>query len=196
MNTLSAKVILYDLLSMIIPGYLVLFLIIKAFLPDFTWCYDNVTFGVVAFAISSIVGLAIHWSAKLVFRSLRNCDCLVNKAKENVNKSHLRSDKPVTGDNVSYYDAYYFASRFAWSSVPVLEAQYSFLRSAIIVEVLYMLFGCKAFSCPYLLSVVAGLLIVTILLMLSVLRETHVRIWEDYAYIEQRRKSNGDDETY
>ena len=191
MSTLSTKASLYDLLSMIIPGYLVLFLLHQSFFQQMAWHYDDVTFGVVTFAISYIVGILIHLVAKAVFSSLRNRECLVSKAKDYVNKKLLQTkDVRMIEENVSYYEAYYIASRYAWSSVPILEAQYSFLRSALIVELLYLVFGCKVFSCPCILSFIAVLGVITIFLMLYLLYKTHIRIWEDYAYITQAAHSS------
>lgn len=192
MNTLSTKTSLYDLLSMIIPGYLLLFLLQKIFLQSCSWPYDEVTFGVFTFAASYIVGMALHWLSKCLFCKLRNCECLISKAKEKVN-NNLRNQNKSTIESEDYYTAYYIASSYAWSSVPILEAQYSFLRSAVIVELLYLILGCSAFSCPCFFSFVALLLVLTIGLMLYVLFETHIRIWEDYYYITQSNPSTNDE---
>lgn len=138
MNTLSTKTSLYDLLSMIVPGYLVLFLLHKAFFQQCIWRSDEMTFGIAAFAVSYIVGLALHWFSKLVFHPLRNCECLVSKAKDKVNRDLVKNGNPKI-ETKDYYEAYYAASKYPWSSVLILEAQYSFLRSAVIVELLYLI---------------------------------------------------------
>lgn len=181
MNTLSTKSSLYDLLSMIIPGYLVIFLFHEAFFQHCKWIYDDVTFGITAFAVSYIVGLALHWFSKQVFRTLRNCKCLTSMARDKVNKVLEREGKTKI-ETEDYYEAYYAASNYVWSSVPVLEAQYSFLRSAVIVEVLYLILGCKAFDCSCVISFLAILLVITVLIMIAILFETHKRVWEDYYY--------------
>ena len=68
------------------------------------------------------------------------------------------------------------------SSLSVLEAQYSFLRSMVIVGMLYLVFGCLGFG-VFILSGVAILAILSFMIMIVILRKIHYVVWEDSHYI-------------
>ena len=67
MTSLMNRVGLYDLLSMVIPGYLTVFLFWRVFGSDQPWPYDPLTYGIAAFCVSYIVGIIIHYLARFVF---------------------------------------------------------------------------------------------------------------------------------
>ena len=179
MNGLTTKVSLYDLLSMIIPGYLFLYLLKRAFFSEYSQTCDESTYLIVVFSCSYIIGLAIHYIAKLIFKSLRNNKCIITRTREkfyNLNNVSIESKKDILSE---YMDSYYIASKYNWSSIPVLEAQYSFLRSMILVELAYLLLGCKASLSICQMSIIALVLIITLILMIKILYDTSYRVWED-----------------
>lgn len=82
-----------------------------------------------------------------------------------------------------YYAAYYRISMsYCSSSLSILEAQYSFLRSMVIVGILYLMFGCLGFG-VFILSGIAILGILSFVIMIVILRKIHYVVWEDNHYI-------------
>lgn len=94
MTSLITKGSLYDMLSIIIPGYLVYFLLNVIFLSKLsvfnkTLVNDDVFASVViVFVISYIVGMVIHLFSKRVFGFLKFNECLARKAY-----SAIKNDK-------------------------------------------------------------------------------------------------------
>lgn len=190
MNGFLSKVTLFDLLSMIVPGYLVLFLMSHCFLDCPVWHYDELTFYVAAFTISYIVGMLIHYFARFIFSYLRNNECMIKSAMRRFNHSQKNMkqkehEADLSHENLmeEYYAAYYRVSMgYCSSSLSVLEAQYSFLRSMVIVGMLYLVFGCLGFG-VCILSGIAILVILSFLMMIVILRKIHYVVWEDNYYI-------------
>lgn len=193
MNGFLSKVTLFDLLSMIAPGYLILFLISHCILKCTVWPYDDLTFYVTAFTVSYIVGMFIHYLSRFIFHCLRNNECLIKSARRRFILSKKNEEqKDLESENIDcntlmrkYYDAYYVVSmRYSSSTLSVLEAQYSFLRSMVVVGILYLVVGCFGF-CAYILSCVAILVVFSSLMMIVILSKIHYAVWEDYHYISQ-----------
>lgn len=190
MNGMFSRVTLFDLLSMIVPGYLLLFLFELIFIPDVKWQYDELTFGIVTFAVSYIVGIALHYLARFVFSCLRNNEWLISKTNNRVKADLTKRENTKHASEQSaimimsdYYKAYYTVTKFyPASSLQILEAQYSFLRSMLIVGLFYILLGCKVL-CACILSGIAALILLSILLMIVILRKIHYVVWEDSHYI-------------
>lgn len=190
MNGFLSKVTLFDLLSMIVPGYLVLFLISRCFIDIPVWPYDELTFYVATFTVSYIIGMLIHYLARFIFNCLRNNECLIKSARKrfyrfqkNAKQKEHETDLKHETLMEEYYAAYYRVSMsYCSSSLSVLEAQYSFLRSMVIVGILYLVFGCLGFG-VFILSGVAILAILSFVIMIVILRKIHYVVWEDSHYI-------------
>lgn len=190
MNGFLSKVTLFDLLSMIVPGYLVLFLISRCFIDIPVWPYDELTFYVATFTVSYIIGMLIHYLARFIFNCLRNNECLIKSARKRFYRfqKNAKQEEHETDLNhetlmEEYYAAYYRVSmNYCSSSLSVLEAQYSFLRSMVIVGILYLVFGCLGFG-VFILSGAAILAILSFVIMIVILHKIHYVIWEDSHYI-------------
>lgn len=190
MNGFLSKLTLFDLLSMIVPGYLVLFLISRCFIDSPVWPYDELTFYVATFTVSYIIGMLIHYLARFIFYCLRNNECLIKSARrrfyrfqKNAKQKEHETDLSHETLMEEYYAAYYRVSmNYCSSSLSVLEAQYSFLRSMVIVGMLYLVFGCLGFG-VFILSGVAILAILSFMIMIVILRKIHYVVWEDSHYI-------------
>lgn len=190
MNGFLSKVALFDLLSMIVPGYLVLFLISRCFIDSPVWPYDELTFYVATFTVSYIIGMLIHYLARFIFNCLRNNECLIKSARKRFYRFQKNAKQKEHETDLShetlmeeYYAAYYRVSmNYCSSSLSVLEAQYSFLRSMVIVGILYLVFGCLGFG-VFILSGVAILAILSFVIMIVILRKIHYVVWEDSHYI-------------
>lgn len=151
MKGLTTRLSLYDMLSILLPGFLTIFLS-SAVLDSFTdplsiWNYGTTTFWIIAFTISYIVGYLIHLISKLIFKSVRHNTNLSIKVKkkfdEDVKKriSESKSEKYIL-DEKSYYELYYkIHKKEALKILPILEAQLSFFRSMTVVGALYILIG-------------------------------------------------------
>lgn len=197
MNGFLSKVTLFDLLSMIVPGYLVLFLISRCFIDILVWPYDELTFYVATFTVSYIIGMLIHYLARFIFNCLRNNECLIKSARKrfyrfqkNAKQKEHETDLNHEALMEEYYAAYYRVSmNYCSSSLSVLEAQYSFLRSMVIVGILYLVFGCLGFG-VFILSGIAILAILSFVIMIVILRKIHYVVWEDSHYISAEIQKN------
>ncbi|MDE5757930.1 MAG: hypothetical protein K2H85_04885 [Allobaculum sp.] len=143
------------------------------------------TYVVVVFAMSYIVGMAIHQVAKFLFSSLRNHKCIIKISWEKFRKANNLPFSPEEFKSDDYYEAYYTASTYSWSSVPVLESQYSFLRSMILVEIAYLISGCSIDLTACQISLIALVFIITIILAGKYLYLTSYRVWEDAYFMKK-----------
>lgn len=182
MNGFFSKTTLYDQLSMIIPGYLILYLFREIYFPECDKPCDELTYVVVIFTVSYIVGMMIHLLSKLIFRFLRNNKYIIAHNRTKYLKNNGITDQLTDNMLKEYYTSYYKASRFPWSSIPIIESQYSFLRSMVLVELLYLTLGCRAHLSNCAMSLIAILLIITILLMGKSINDISYRTWEDAHY--------------
>lgn len=162
-----SKLSIYDMLSMIIPGYLVGFLISKSVNFQVILPSEEVTFWIVTFCISFILGISIHYFSRWIFKFLRNNDNLNSTARRMFEKDiRLREGNDRIAIDLMipkrYYEIYYGKLQSpAVSFIAAMEAQLSFLRSMVIVGAIYMLFGwitiydCRIISTVALLSLIA-----------------------------------------
>lgn len=188
MNGLITRATLYDLLSMLIPGYLFLYLMKLIFIPSGFEKSDELTYYIAVFALSYIVGMAIHLFTKLIFRKLRNNPCIIKQTLNDFIKDHKLQIIMKDDVTTEYLAAYYKASKFSWSAIPTIEAQYSFLRSMVIIESLYLVFGNAADMNGLIFSIITIAFILTIILMWNALYNTSYRVWEDSYFTSQNTK--------
>lgn len=184
MNGFVSKITLYDFLSMVIPGYLVVFLLKRIFSQECDCHCDEVTYFVVLFTVSYIVGMIIHQASKWIFKFLRNNKYIIERTYNKcLKRNKVKQIDDKDNIEIEYYNSYYTASQFLWSSIPVLESQFSFLRSMVIVEILYLILDCCINLCNCMISLISIVLILTVILMLKILRDISYRVWEDAHFI-------------
>ncbi len=128
MNNILNKSTFYDMVSMIIPGFITIFFTSVMF--DFKCIFYNEKLWfpiyVCVFTVSYLIGLLIHYYSKNKFDSITKNDPskiqeAKNKLEEVLKKPHLKE----------YYEAYYKVINT--TPIPILEAQVSFIRSMIVV---------------------------------------------------------------
>jgi len=161
----SSKVTLYDMLAMVIPGFLLLLLfqlsICGDCCPYIPCCGSSLITGTLIFIASYVVGLIYN---KISFTNIKwILDCLCKKCylfdkiaeyvklackfrnnPDQIKKARKKFDeeyKENINDNVNdYYKAYYFMmEKNCLNNIPVLEAQVAFLRNMIPVVLLYII---------------------------------------------------------
>lgn len=138
MTSLAGKTSLYDMVSMVIPGYL--FIQCVQFASRIIIQFDSdITAAVVMFTLSWIVGLILHLASKDIFDIiLRNKIKDLEDVNEDVSKSNEKRyncrDKENKRVIFDYYLKYYRQMPgYTKSVVPILEAQVAFLRSILLV---------------------------------------------------------------
>lgn len=152
MNELMTRLSLYDMLSILLPGFLTIFLCDIAFNNISTgitsgWHYGATTFWIIAFIISYIIGYLIHLTSKVIFMNLRHNTNLSSKAMKKFDSDIKKRISESTGENnildeKSYYELYYkIHKKDALVILPILESQLSFFRSMTVVGTLYILIG-------------------------------------------------------
>ena len=131
MTSLIGKTGLYDLLSMVLPGYLMLFLISKALCVDYNWEYDEITCAVSVFCVSYVLGIIVHYFSRIVFRCLGK-RCLKEYAlrifTKDIEVRHSAEYDPEDKLTTAwYYNNYYrLWKRNSLSFIQALEIQLSF----------------------------------------------------------------------
>lgn len=182
-----SKAGLYDLLSMILPGYLVLFLIVRCVPMDDCWRYDEITYYTATFCISYVVGIIVHYISRNTFRWL-GCRCL----RESAYYKFLKDEKKRETEKSSnekltsrwYYKNYYALWKGnAINYISVMEIQLSFLRSMAVVGFLYALFGCRFLSCDaWLISLFFLFTLLCILLIIFIQKKIYYYYYEANKY--------------
>lgn len=130
MTSLMAKSSLYDMVSMIIPGYLFILCVELASGIGFEYNFFDLTASIITFVLSYILGLIIHLVSKILLDPLlRNSIDNVKRTKEKV-ESTIRKESELK----EYYDKYYrLLNDYTKMVVPVLEAQVAFLKSLMVI---------------------------------------------------------------
>ena len=180
------KTSLYDFLSMIVPGYLFIAIIVY---PEYKWrqCmyYDVSTLTmVITLVMSYIFGMFIHCVSKCFFDKIFRNNTKEIKKQRALFWKNLSIQK--TGILRAYYIKYY-KTAFA-SSVPILEAQVSFLKSMVIVILFFIIRLCLLEEQIFLISNCCAAILLLILLAFMLLmmwcRQNliYYRVWEDGYY--------------
>lgn len=138
MTSLASKTSLYDMVSMVIPGYLLILCV--QFVSGIKFNFDSeIAAAIVMFTLSWIIGLILHLVSKDIFdivlrnrmKDLEDVNEEVRKSCDKVSESLNKNNKKVELD---YYLRYYRQlPDYAKSVVPILEAQVAFLRSLLLV---------------------------------------------------------------
>lgn len=147
MTNLMSKTSLYDMLSSVIPGYLLLKGCIVLFHPRLNCILDNCLFGTVAiFSLGYICGLMLKFLSNCIFGKALNSICLIRcvyvrmqkEGGEKYSVSLPENDMAIRSFyNVKYY---YVLLNYMSSAISVLESQVAFLRSMAMVLFFYIVF--------------------------------------------------------
>lgn len=137
---------LYDSLSKLIVGMLLLLLLIP--LPT---CYQpelwgNPLFYIVSFIVGALYNIAMHNLTNFLRNNMRMIKSAQKKVFDNIINTNKSSDstadciEPYIIENINdYYKAYYTAVHNKMlTNVPALEAHESFFRNIFFIEILYL----------------------------------------------------------
>lgn len=118
------------MVSMVIPGYLFILCVKIASGVKTSSCFDSITSAIIAFSFSWIVGFMLHFISKRIFDPiLRNRATDIIDAEKETNKK-IKKEWVIK----EYYQKYYrLMPSYTNATVPILEAQVSFLRSMLVV---------------------------------------------------------------
>jgi hypothetical protein len=136
-NNYISKISLFDILSILSSGFLILILIFPSCLVSSNNC--NPIFAII---LSYMIGLLYNTIMELIFNPLtRNKECLLKKSYAKVRK---KKDVILKYSEHQYYIAYYYLlGKNCLNSVPTLEAQFAFIRNIWVIILLYLsLFPC------------------------------------------------------
>lgn len=154
MTSLMSKVGLYDLLSMVLPGYLVGFLVCRILMPDIPLPNNDMTYWVAGFCISYLLGIIVHRISRCLFFWLNHNEWLSLKALDRFNhdckKRKMRAEtNGLEASQEKHYQIYFtHLTNGDYPYIDALEAQLSFTRSLTLVGLLYSLFGCFIVDSP------------------------------------------------
>lgn len=130
MTSLMTKSSLYDMMSMIIPGFLFIVCVEIASGIGFDRNFYDLTASIITFVLSYILGLIIHLVSKILFNPLLRNDFDNIKQIENDVQKRIKEESELK----IYYEKYYkLIGDYPKSVVPMLEAQVAFLRSMMVI---------------------------------------------------------------
>lgn len=204
-----SKTTLYDMLSAVIPGYLLLCGIMAWCYPQILSSYNDIAnnaaypfvYVIAVFALGYIIGLILKFLSSCIFGKLLNCICII-KCAYNKNIKYvsladesidLNNDNQIKEDYFSKY--YYVLLNYQYSAVPILEAQVAFLRSMALVLLFYLVcpqniianvFDLSGNICCFKIFLLT-ILIIAVILMFCIQKKVTERVLEDYFYV---KKSN------
>lgn len=209
---LSSKLSMYDFFAILLPGFFIS-LLLACLSRGYFHSSQNISDGIytliVIVVLSYLVGIAYHKLIEYICKKLgfRNNKEGIKKQLEVFNawlsQSRLKAD---TEDNtdimIKYYGAYYFLmEKNCLNSIPVLEAQFVFLRNMIPLLCIYaiMICFCQTWSCYA--KTLAGcpcVLIVFLLLLVGVLiylanriqKKIYYLVWEGYYFLSKQEKND------
>ncbi len=166
---------------MLVPGYLLIFGVSHICDIKYQWNHSYLSYGVILFVVSYIMGLFIHYLSRFIFLWLRNPPILINIAYDAV---YYKKEKfLIKRLREQYYEAYYnVAIHYPASALSNLEAQFSFLRSIVTIE-----FMCSLVEfCKFNVIIAIALSIISLILIIFMIYlqyKIHFRVWEDDLYI-------------
>lgn len=193
MTSLMSKTGLYDLLSMVLPGYLVLFLIVKCLPINHCWEYDETTYFIAAFCVSYVVGLIVHYMSRRAFCWL-SCRCLREKAYHKFREDEMKRGAEQA-NNEKLTTRWYYRNYYAlWGNnsinyISVMEIQLTFLRSMAVVGFLYTALGCLFLKCQcWAISLFFLYALICTLLTVFIQKKIYYYYYEAYEYRSEENK--------
>jgi hypothetical protein len=207
MNNMISRVTLYDMLAMVIPGFLILLFFYSVSMEYEAYEHTcNWVFIFIVFIASYLTGLVWHKLMECLFKPLKfrnNEPCIEAAAKKFIEK--YREDGgnaeqlPFQHKNrYEYYRSYYYLMKQgALNSIPVLEAQVVFIKNMLLIILFYSfaLLCCESriyqfvkevLSVPCLLAIsLVSLLIVMLILLYNIQNRIYYLVWEGYTYLKE-----------
>lgn len=182
-----SQISLYDLLCMVVPGFVILWLI------NFCGLQLNNTLECAFIIILSYpVGMVYHRLIELLFNCSKKCweKCLLQKTWEMENqKAPEPSSKQFTEIGKKDYNAAYYkiAKHNCLMNIPVLEAQEAFLRNSIPLLLLSIIkVACcycnMSWHC-HVIILLAVLLVATVFAWCFTQRKIFCLVWEGDHYL-------------
>lgn len=196
------RVGLYGLLSMVIPGYLTVFLFWRVFGNGQPWSYDPLTYVVAAFCVSYIAGIVIHYISRYAFGWLHHNRWLnsVAYAQFHNDLAARKNEEDQSGNNELTQEWYYRTFFQLWrddalAHIPPLEAQFSFCRSLCVAGVLYVLLGWTFISSCWIMSAIALVSIICFIIMIYTRKRIYYFYYEAEYYLANQNLHNYSNDT-
>lgn len=209
MGSFIGKLNLYDFLACLIPGFLLLVMFTITIEPDLLHKSLDLKDYAIIFTASYIIGLLWKtfmenlWTEKKLRNNPKNILIALNEAeiddyaknKINIRISELKSINNDKAIRCIYYEFYYQAvSKYKNTSIPSLESQLAFLRSMILIIVLYSIPSCRLifkdgwsnenFTTAFFVTAFLGVLSYLIFrLCLNIQHKIYKLVWEDSYYV-------------
>lgn len=211
MSKFTSNSTLYDLLSAIIPGYLVLLWLQLSFpsiIPLGVFNADsNLTNAIIVFALSYIVGLVFKIIIEvgsnpifrnrttIIFSTLRVAEVpgtFVKSINDLVEENSKIDERNKRGDyaKIVYYKEYYKALKARVNTpIPIMESQVAFLRSMIGICLIFILSSswiseAAGISTFCLTTVLILLEFLMLMLIFHIQKSIYRIVWEDAYYYE------------
>ena len=179
---------LYDLLSMVLPGYLILFLISKVFFADYKWEYDEITYAVSVFCVSYVFGIIVHYFSRMIFRHIGDRylkEYALRRFTKDFEVRHsIEYDQKDKLTTAWYYNNYYRLWKSnSLSFIQALEIQLTFLRSLVVVGLAYSLTGWLFIHNACCISLLVAFTIICLMLLFWIQMRIYYYYYEVASYI-------------
>lgn len=171
----------YDFLAMLAPGYVILKFL--NFVEIDSDCWIN---GFIIAILSYITGLCYHKIIEFIvtIMHLRKCECMLKKSYEKVAGKKGNMMKSISNYGDEYDLAYYYiAEKNSLLSIPVLETQEVFLRNAIPLLFLGIVFvGCHpcAENSAGICILLAVLFVSSVFCWVNICKKIYELVWDTY----------------
>lgn len=184
---IPSQITLYDLLCMIVPGFVILWLLNFGGLQfdcSYEWPFVII--------LSYPIGMIYHRIIEHVFRCTKKYwgPCMMQAAwEEEAGKIKTQEQKPSKKECQSvFYKAYYLiAKNDCLMNIPILEAQEAFLRDAFLLFVLSTIKVCCSYceACWHcsMIVLLVSLSLATAFVWLWTQKKIYCLVWEGYFYI-------------
>ena len=185
MNNFS-KLSLYDFLSMLIPGFIILWFF--NFLGIETTTAINDIFIAV---LSYITGLCYHKLLEqlVTIAHLRRNKCMQERAwKQFYKEIGIEKACPKNIDEVFVLSYYKIAKAGSLMIIPILEAQETFLRNIIpliFIEIIRLGFGFYSDNVCCICAFLGVILLLSIFAWLSITNKIYYLVWEGNHYLKE-----------
>jgi hypothetical protein len=177
---LTSKMTLYDMLAMVIPGFLLLKLFPGCF--GYPIDFDNEKNTVIIIIISYAIGIIYHKTIEWLFNIIgfrNNEECIEKSAEkfyDNYEKNGGNTQNSLSHYNKhEYYKAYYtLMKENMLNSIPTLEAQVVFIKNMLPLTVVSIALCCgnNCFNinpyCAAIILLIIGVLIIVLMVIILI----------------------------
>ena len=197
----------YDLISLVLPGSLILTVCMFADCcpcceisptnADINWIVDVLLFGIVL-----LLGFVCKLIASVIWKEKRNDIEEINTEyrKYKRGKDSLPDEKTITElDTPEYFKRYYYVAKNTYNKhIPILESHIAFFQNwivaAVVSFVLIPILYCCTLCCCKIMLIEMGLLVsifVAYLGMDNYIRKVYYLVFSDYEYLTDYEKTKG-----